>query len=118
MTVKEFYETVGGDYEDVMSRLRTDERVVKFLNKVAADGSFALLQKSLSERNMEEAFRAAHTLKGICMNLSLTKLYRVAAELTESLRGRSEYGGDIEPMFEALKVEYELNVNAIKTINL
>lgn len=118
MTVKEFYETVGGDYEDVMSRLRTDERVVKFLNKVAADGSFALLEKSLGERNIEEAFRAAHTLKGICMNLSLTRLYRVAAELTEALRGRSEFGEDIIPMFDALKTEYERNVNAIKSVNL
>ena len=74
MTVKEVYSEVGGNYEDVISRLRTDERVARFLAKVASDGSFVLLEKSFSEKNTEEAFRAAHTIKGVCMNLSLTKL--------------------------------------------
>lgn len=27
MTVQEFYEEVGGDYNDIMSRLRTEERI-------------------------------------------------------------------------------------------
>lgn len=30
MTVQEFYEEVGGDYNDIMSRLRTEERIKKF----------------------------------------------------------------------------------------
>ena len=29
MTVKECYEAIGADYEDVMGRLRKDERVEK-----------------------------------------------------------------------------------------
>ena len=34
MTVKECYEVMKGDYDDVMSRLRSDDRVKKFLLKV------------------------------------------------------------------------------------
>lgn len=116
MTVKECYEAVGGNYEDVMSRLRTDERVMRFLGKVADDGSFALLKDSLASRNMEESFRAAHTLKGVCLNLSLTRLYDSASQLTEALRGRTEYGADLEPLFERVKEDYELTVSNIRRL--
>ena len=34
MTVKECYEAIGADYEDVMGRLRKDERVQKFVLKL------------------------------------------------------------------------------------
>ena len=43
MTVKECYETMGADYDGVVSRLRTDERVRKFLLKVLNDKSYELL---------------------------------------------------------------------------
>lgn len=116
MTVKECYAAMGGDYEDVVSRLRTDERIVKFLGKVVSDPSYNLLIESLAAKNMEEAFRAAHTMKGVCMNLSLTKLFTSANRLTEALRGRTEYGDDIEPLLTALKEDYESTMACIKTI--
>lgn len=116
MTVKECYEAMGGNYDDVMSRLRTDERVVRFLGKVAEDGSFKLLEDSLASRNMEEAFRAAHTIKGVCMNLSLTRLYGYAEAMTEALRGRAEYGDDLVPLFEDLKLNYIKTVECIRAL--
>ena len=33
MTVKEFYDTIGADYQNVLSRLMKDALVLKFLNK-------------------------------------------------------------------------------------
>ena len=71
MTVKECYEIIGANYEEVESRLRTEERIKKFLLKVLNDKSYDLLCDSIKQKNMEEAFRAAHTLKGISQNLSL-----------------------------------------------
>lgn len=114
MTIQECYEIIGGDYDDIVNRLRTEERITKFLLKVADDKSFELLTNSLKERNMGEAFRASHTLKGVCLNLSLTRMYESANRLTEFLRGREEYGDDIEPLYEQLKSDYEL---AIENIN-
>lgn len=116
MTVQECYKAIGGNYEDVISRLRTDERVTRFLGKVADDGSFKLLEESLQTRNIEEAFRAAHTLKGVCMNLSLTTLGRSSTALTEALRGRTEYGDDIPPLMEAVRRDYETTVSAIRAL--
>lgn len=116
MTVKECYAEMGANYDDVVSRLRTDERIAKFLGKILNDGSFELLKKSLDEKNIEEAFRAVHTLKGVCMNMSLTKLQASASKLTEALRGRTEYGEDIDPLFIAVRDDYEYTMACIRKL--
>lgn len=116
MTVKECYESFGGNYEECMSRLRSDERITKFLVKVVNDGSYALLCESLQKHDMQEAFRAAHTLKGVCMNLSLTRLYESSVKLTEALRNRTEYGADIDPLLEQVKNDYRLTVESISKL--
>ena len=116
MTVKECYNAMGGDYENVVGRLRTDERIRKFILKVLDDSSYALLCNSLEEHNVPEAFRAAHTLKGICQNLSLTKLYESSHEMAELLRNRQEYGEDIEPLMERVKEDYAMTVNCIRRL--
>lgn len=116
MTLTECYEKMGGDYAEVMSRLRTDERIQRFLLKVADDKSFDLLCESMAAKNMPEAFRAAHTLKGVCGNLSLTRLGRSSSALTEALRGREEYGEDLEPLLSQVKADYELTVSCIRSL--
>lgn len=116
MTLQDCYTEMGGDYADVSSRLRTDERILKFVLKILEDRNFELLEAALNAKNTEEAFRAAHTLKGICLNLSLTRLFESASALTETLRGRSEYGADLEPLFRALKEDYTVTVNAIRKL--
>ena len=116
MTVKECYEAMGADYDGVLSRLRTDERVQKFLLKVLNDKSFELLCASLKERNMEEAFRAAHTLKGVCQNLSLDRLYVSSNEMAERLRGGREYGEDVEEMLKKVEEAYILTTGCIRQL--
>lgn len=116
MTVKECYDAMGADYADVTSRLRTDERITKFLFRILQDGSFGLLCESLAQKNLEEAFRAAHTLKGVCMNLSLRTLGASASQLTEALRGRTTYGDDIEPLLARVKEDYEHTMDCIRTL--
>ncbi len=116
MDVKQCYAELGADYDDVMCRLRTDERIKKFLLKVADDKSFELLTESLEAHNIEEAFRAAHTLKGVCLNLSISKLYSVASDMTEALRGKTEYSDAYMPLYEKVKAEYEKTVKCIRAI--
>ena len=116
MTVKECYDAIGANFDEIMSRLRTEERVKKFLLKVLNDKSYDLLIKSMEERNMEEAFRAAHTIKGVCQNLSLTCLYQSASELSDVLRDRKDYGEDIEPALEKVKEDYERMIAQIRKV--
>ena len=114
MTVKECYEQMGADYEGVLGRLRSEALIKKFAKKFLDDGSFQSLKDNLAAGNGEEAFRAAHTLKGICLNLGLDRLYKVSACLTEKLRGR-EFNG-YEEAYEEVQQEYQKTIEAIRTM--
>ena len=84
MTVKECYEQMGADYEGVLGRLRSEVLIKKFAKKFLDDGSFRSLKDNLAQKNGEEAFRAAHTLKGVCQNLGLIICIRQALILQRS----------------------------------
>lgn len=73
----------------MLGRLYSDALVQKFVLKFLSDQSFQLLESSLKEENYEDAFRAAHTLKGVSQNLSFTKLYHSNHEITEALRTKN-----------------------------
>lgn len=78
MTIQECYEAIGGNYEDVLRRLRSEALIRKFTLKFLEDQSYSLLKQALGDNNYEEAFRGAHTLKGVCQNLSFDRLYEVS----------------------------------------
>ena len=112
MTVKECYEQMGADYEGVLGRLRSEALIKKFAKKFLDDGSYASLKKGLEEQNGEEAFRAAHTLKGVCQNLGFDNLYEVSFDITEKLRGRDTDG--CEELFAKVTEQYEKTTDAIR----
>lgn len=86
MTIRECYIALGGDYDEVLGRLIKEEMVQKFLLKFLEDKSYASLKAALQEQDMENAFRMTHTLKGLCVNLGITKLYEAVNRLVEELR--------------------------------
>ena len=117
MTVQQCYQAFGGSYEEVISRLRSDERVVRFLLKVLDDGSYKLLCDSIESGNADEAFRAAHTLKGVCMNLAITRLAISSSALTEALRDNRVISDNLLPLLQQVKQDYELTVNSITQLD-
>ncbi len=86
MDINTFYKVLGVDFNDVLKRLGSETLIKKYLLKFRHDESFSSLEQSLREKNFTEAFRAAHTLKGICLNLELKPLTDASVELTEILR--------------------------------
>ncbi|HBN57338.1 MAG TPA: phosphorelay protein [Lachnospiraceae bacterium] len=112
MGLKECYAAIGGDYEGVVGRLRSEKIVKKFVLKFLNDASYDLLVKSLAEGNYEEAFRASHTIKGICQNLGFGKLGDSSSRLTEVLRGGSIAGS--EDLVEEVKADYQMTADAIR----
>lgn len=115
MTVKECYECLGADYEDVSCRLRSEEKIVKFLNMVLKDTNIKDLCDAMEEQDYEKAFRAAHTLKGVLLNLGLSVQGRYAAALTEALRDRQEKE-ETKPLFTQLVSSYGEMCSAIKEL--
>lgn len=114
MTLKECYAALEGDFEGTVGRLCTEKLVERFALKFLTDESFAILVKAMDEENYEEAFRAAHTLKGVGLNLGFTKLYKVSEILTEALRGGNRPKDDA--MLENVKTEYERTVALLREL--
>ena len=79
MNTKECYEYMGADYNNVMSRLGSEAMVKRFAVKFLNDTSFVNLKQALQDKDVNEAFRAAHTLKGVCLNLGFNNLYTVSS---------------------------------------
>ena len=114
MELKEVYEKIGGDYDDVVRRLMGEKLVRKFLLKFLDD-----LERTLSEGDYKEAFRAAHTLKGVCQNLSLTSLYQVSSQLTEELRNEDTAvpgNPNISDYMSKVTAEYHKTIEAIQEL--
>ena len=63
MTIQECYKAIGGNYEDVLRRLHNEALIQKFTLKFLEDPSYRLLKQALRDKNYEDAFRSAHTLK-------------------------------------------------------
>lgn len=115
MNLVECFDTFCGDYNAVMGRLMTEDRVKKFLKMFTADKSFDILCDSLNSGDYESAFRAAHTLKGTCANLSITKLFNSVSAITEALRGGVNNGAD--ELLPQVAADYELTIDAINCLD-
>lgn len=114
MTINECYAKMGADYESVLSRFMSEKMVVKFALKFLDDTSFDNLEAAIKKGDAEEAFRAVHTLKGVCLNLGFDNLYAPSAELTEVLRGRKLEG--YETLLAEVEKQYDITVSAIKEL--
>lgn len=112
MTLQECYAAMGGDYEAVLGRLHSVKMVQKFVIKFLDDSSYDLLCSSLASEDYAEAFRAAHTIKGVCQNLDFTTLYKSSNLLCESLR--NGHSPETPTLFEQVQADYKLTIDAIR----
>lgn len=114
MTIRECYQQLGGNYDAVLSRFRSEERVRKFVLRFLDDKSYQLLIDSLQDQNYDEAFRAAHTIKGICQNLGLDQLFFSSNELTEQLRNKDLE--DLNIKVSQVERDYKITIEAIEAL--
>ena len=98
--LKEF----GADTEKGLTMCMGNEALyLKLVGSVPTEKSFDNLADALKKKDLDAAFDAAHALKGVLGNLSLTPLYEKASKITELLRARSE--ADYEKMMADLNEE-------------
>lgn len=114
--ILEILKTAGIDVDDLMERLMGNMSLIsRFMKRFPDDGNYPLLVDSIEKGDCEEAFRAAHTLKGVVANLSMTKLYKLVGGQVEVLRvGDMESGSD---MLAEIIEEYEKMVEVIRSIS-
>ncbi|MBQ3906917.1 MAG: Hpt domain-containing protein [Lachnospiraceae bacterium] len=86
MTLQELYETIGGDYDQALQVLRVDKLLDKHIRKFASSGVVEGLLGAGESMDQTELFEKAHACKGVCANLGLMKLSKLASEITEEYR--------------------------------
>ena len=114
MTIKECYAVADADFEDVLKRLGSEAMVKRFALKFLNDTSFEDLKEGIRLQDGEKAFRAAHTLKGVCLNLGFTGLGQASSELTEKLRGREISGS--EELMQEVEAKYTSLVETLRQV--
>lgn len=115
MTVQEFYEQINGDYKGVLQRLMDDERIRKFINRFPEEKLYEQLDDAIAKEDYADAFRCAHSIKGVCMNLGMSALQKSSSELCEALRS-GEKPENLEEMYEAVKEDYRRVIEAIEQL--
>jgi len=113
MNLQQCYEMMGANYEEVKHRLLKDERIQKILLLFLKDPSFNSLQTAMREQDWETAYRAAHTLKGISMNLGLTRLQESSSALSNALHSTPPASNTVQ-LYEEVIPDYEQAVSAIQ----
>jgi hypothetical protein len=63
---------------------------LKLVATIPDEVNFDKLKDALNAGDLENAFLAAHALKGVLGNLSLTPLYTKVVEITELLRSKTD----------------------------
>lgn len=113
MTIQECYIQMKADYEDVLKRFGTEAFVERFLEKFLNDSSFNNLLDAFEKNDMDAAFVASHTLKGVSMNLGFTYLGEISGKLTQLLRDKA-VEKEIKPLFFEVQEAYKNTINTIK----
>lgn len=114
MTTQECYAKMGANYEEVLGRLYNEAMIHKFVLLFLKDDSYSNLEAALKAGDVQTAFRAAHTLKGVCQNLGFNNLYVPAAQITETLRAGTLEG--TQSQFAEVKRQYEITMAAIREL--
>lgn len=106
----------GINVDDALRRLMNNETLlVRVLLRFTNDTNFAALQKAVAEDRVQDAFVAAHTLKGVAGNLSIEPVYLLSSDITEALRaGDLQTARDAMPLLEE---KYRAVITALQTLS-
>ncbi len=86
----------GANVDEGLARCMGSEAFyLRMVRLVCADANFDRLAKAAEENDPVAGFEAAHALKGVLANLSLTPIVEPVGALTEKLRARIP--GDYRP---------------------
>lgn len=117
MTLKGFYDEIGGDYEGVFERIGSEALIVKYLRKFKDSDMLGQFNKSVDEGDCKEAFRHMHSLKGLCLNLGFTKLFESVDELCEELRNKDKIVL-LDDYLEEAKDSYSEIIDLVESIEV
>lgn len=109
-------ESIGIDWQEALSRFMNNEPLMlKFLLRFPQEPSYGQLCRAMEEKQVKEAYEAAHSLKGVAGNLAIKPLYREVCGLVEALRGENlEGAAEKMPQVEALYQEVVTGLSGLE----
>lgn len=120
MNLRECYEAMGANFDAVLSRLRSEGLIKKFVIKFVDDPSYSQLEQTIQAEDYKEAFRAAHTIKGVAQNMGFDALAQSSSELTECLRPAGEDKAvdlaEAGRLWAQVQEDYARTISAIKAL--
>lgn len=109
---REELEAAGVDVEDALARVLGNEALLEQLLQVyARDASVADLARAVEAGDAQGARAAAHALKGVAANLSMTALSDLAARMLELLHAGDLAGA--RSLMEQVRAAHERVLAAI-----
>lgn len=116
MTLRDFYNKIESNFDSVLTLMGGSERIVdKFVKKFPNDKTAEQLFETFAAGDYETAFRMAHTLKGLCLNLGFEKLRSSSSELTEALRGG--VAENAPELLETVRRDYSEIIDLLKELD-
>ncbi len=105
-------EEAGVDVATLKERLMNNEALInRFMVRFVENESYRDLKAAIKASDWGAACEAAHKLKGMCGNLSITELFRLFSQQVTLFRS-----GDIEKanlLMTEIEAKYEFTVNHI-----
>ncbi len=86
LTIEKLNEYGANTKEGLERCMNKEDFYFRLIDKAINDDSFIRLKTEIENKNYNEGFKIAHSLKGVLGNLSITPLYEIIYELTELLR--------------------------------
>lgn len=115
MTLEQCYAQMGADYAAVLKRFYDPDMICRFVKRFPSDPSFGQLKAAMAAGDVKEAFRAAHTLKGVSLNLGFDNLSPSAVALTEILRAGTFEGA--AGQMALVETEHARTLDAIRALD-
>ena len=112
MTIKDFFNAVGGSYEEALGRLMDEKRILKYLKKFTQTADYENMLNAIAAEDWELAFRSSHNLKGMALNLSLGKLAVSSSALCETMR-HGKPTEDISGLMKEVAADYVRTLDMI-----
>lgn len=115
MTIRECYEQMGENYEDIFARFGNDAMIEKYLVKYWEKKELESLKQALEQEQYAEAYTCAHNMKGVGLNLSLQGLSDAGTKLCEAMKKEASKE-ELSELFEEVKAAYEKMEKAVSQL--
>lgn len=117
MTIKDSYSLISGNYEGVLNRLGSEDRVARFVQKFFETGDFENLEDGVKNRDASKVFDFSHKMKGNALNMGFDEFAKDMSNLVEYVRPRTiPDENELDKMFFLLKNQYSSLIKAFQVV--